>query len=849
MGVPPYTYSTDLINYKSTRPVIEYVSAQDYTAAVKDANGCIAIATFREEALTCDNSDLDISIEQYGNNIQALVKGGKEPYMFALDNEEFVSDANFRNLSLGNHNITVKDVNGCIRKTNVSISNTTTYLLPNFSVSNYVYANTPIKFSNLSSNATTYSWNFGDGTTSTVENPMHIYIAAGKYIVTLSVTNGTESRTCSKSITVNVSNIVSFNPYENLVAYYPFNGNANDESSYGNNGIVNGATLSTDRFGKAQKAYYFNGIDNLIKILNNDKISTLSDNFTISYWVKSNDYSLSPICKSGYSMYGQFRLQGNSNNSISIINNGTEYSFNWSPNKEWNLFTLSFFNGTCNFYINGVLKSVSEIFQNRYTSYYDNNNDLFLGVDPWGGIEFFNGYLDDIRIYNRALLPNEVSKLYESEKPTLKSGLVAYYPFNSNAKDESGNGNNGNVNGATLTTDRFGNMGKAYSFEGVKNRIITTVKPGSISEYSITGWINTSSQNGAPFICNRGSAYSGQYSQTFLLNSAGILQYGIDYDNVNISKKSNNTVNDGNWHFFAGTWTKQSGNIVSSDIKLYIDGKLNDISSEDFGVAQSPILSPNNIVIGTYDSLGIWPYKFNGKLDDIRIYNRALSSDEITQLYNSEKPSTSNIVTDINGNVYQTVQIGTQTWMVENLKTTKFRNGDLIETTEETFYPNDLTSIYQWQYNSFNYGCYYTWYAITDNREIAPVGWHIPSYEEWETMLNYLKNNGYNYDSTIGDNKIAKSLAATTNWLTSSTQGAIGNDLSKNNSTSFTALPSGYHSYAGVFYSVGENTIWWTSSELNSEYARTWLLQYNTEKLYTNYYLKNFGFPVRCIKD
>src|SRR5262245_32163336 len=107
-----------------------------------------------------------------------------------------------------------------------------------------------------------------------------------------------------------------------------------------------------------------------------------------------------------------------------------------------------------------------------------------------------------------------------------------------------------------------------------------------------------------------------------------------------------------------------------------------------------------------------------------------------------ESPAT---VTDIDGNVYHTVNIGTQVWMLENLKTTKYRNGDLIETTTPATLDitSESTPKYQWAYNgeennAATYGRLYTWYAATESRNVCPSGWHVPSDVEWTTLSNFL---------------------------------------------------------------------------------------------------------------
>ena len=216
--------------------------------------------------------------------------------------------------------------------------------------------------------------------------------------------------------------------------------------------------------------------------------------------------------------------------------------------------------------------------------------------------------------------------------------------------------------------------------------------------------------------------------------------------------------------------------------------------------------------------------------------------------------NTGTTVTDIDGNVYHTVTIGTQTWMVENLKTTRYRNGDAIGTTTSTSIPNDATSKYQWAYggneaNVAKYGRLYTWYAATDSRGIAPAGWHVPTDAEWTTLQNYLIANGYNYDGTTTGNKIAKSLAATTDWNINTGTGTIGNDLTKNNNSGFTALPGGTCGIGGAFGNIGYYGFWWSSTEYNTSYAWFRSLYFDYYTLTSYYITKSYGFSVRCLRD
>ena len=210
---------------------------------------------------------------------------------------------------------------------------------------------------------------------------------------------------------------------------------------------------------------------------------------------------------------------------------------------------------------------------------------------------------------------------------------------------------------------------------------------------------------------------------------------------------------------------------------------------------------------------------------------------------------------DNDGHTYNYRKIGTQAWMTENLRTSKYRNGESI---------SNLTSAADWSAATLGAWCYYNndatlgrkygklynWYAVSDNRNIAPVGWHVATDEEWTTLEKYLIANGYNYDgSTSGDN-YAKTLAATTDWATDSGTGTIGNDLTKNNSSGFSALPGGYRaSLSGTFGGVGFGGYWWSSTEDGMGSAWNRGMYYIYSNVYRYLYNKQYGISVRCVRD
>jgi uncharacterized protein (TIGR02145 family) len=197
------------------------------------------------------------------------------------------------------------------------------------------------------------------------------------------------------------------------------------------------------------------------------------------------------------------------------------------------------------------------------------------------------------------------------------------------------------------------------------------------------------------------------------------------------------------------------------------------------------------------------------------------------------------IVKDVEGNIYNTVKIGNQLWMAENLKTTKYLNGDIIETTSPV--SKDITSEsipkYQWSYggnesNVSAYGRLYTWYAVTDIRKICPSGWHVPSISDWITLTTFLGG-----ESIAGD-KLKE--AGSVHWYSNN---------NATNETGFTALPGGYRYNTGPFGGVTLWGIWWTNSQSAANTANVVEMNDQNSNSQNTEKNMNHGFSVRCIKD
>ena len=216
----------------------------------------------------------------------------------------------------------------------------------------------------------------------------------------------------------------------------------------------------------------------------------------------------------------------------------------------------------------------------------------------------------------------------------------------------------------------------------------------------------------------------------------------------------------------------------------------------------------------------------------------------------------SDTVTDADGNVYHVVTIGTQIWMVENLRTTKYKDGITIPLVTEVSAWDALTTPAYCAYNNTTNadtintnGLLYNWYSVKTNR-LCPTSWHVPTNVEWAILEYYLYVHGYNYDGTTNGYKYAKALASNTGWYPSANEGAVGNTdyPSKRNATDFTALPSGYRGL-GLFYAFGYSGHWWSSSENSTNYAVAEHLYYSYIYVSEEIGSKSCGFSVRCVRD
>ena len=205
-------------------------------------------------------------------------------------------------------------------------------------------------------------------------------------------------------------------------------------------------------------------------------------------------------------------------------------------------------------------------------------------------------------------------------------------------------------------------------------------------------------------------------------------------------------------------------------------------------------------------------------------------------------------VTDVDGNIYLTVKIGDQWWMAENLRTTRYRNGDPITLeTDSTAWGENQTEAYCYYDNDSAtadpYGCYYNGWAVEDARGIAPEGWHVPTDEEWKRLEMFLdmsrsEADKEGYRGTDEGGKLKST--GTSHWLWPN-KGAA-------NASGFTALPGGHRDYHGDFNDVRMHANFWTSTK-NDHRLLSRLLHYEYSTIQRRTRNLHNGFSIRCVRD
>jgi len=436
-----------------------------------------------------------------------------------------------------------------------------------------------------------------------------------------------------------------------LVAYYPFNGNANDASGNGNDGTAVGATLCPDRFGNPNSAYHFDGSSYIgFNSVPLDQV----DNWTISAWI--NPFLINQdgmaVCL-GYddgNTGNGFAFGLSSYDSPANTLSGVFGGVAWAPSgyafpvaNRWHHIVMLRRNGVTQYYVDGIQNQT----WNKYTQTPILPSAFTIGSST--GIRFFSGGIDDVRIYNRALSASEVQRLYNFESKGTsfaEYNLNAYYPFSGDAHDASGHGNEGDISydvWQNSSPDRFKQPGSCYNFLDLDGVNFSGPPITQTDNWTMVTWVNPSLAEAGGYSTALLVGYDNGYN---IYNGVGL---GVNYTSLgcriyapdgvaDLNDAGDNTVNPGDWHQLVAL--RDRGTTT-----CYLDGNILPLSP--YSSTTTPN-TPTGFSIGVCAGNGDAP--FTGLIDEPRIYSRALSSAEVQRLYVKDTDFVTLQATTINGN-------------------------------------------------------------------------------------------------------------------------------------------------------------------------------------------------------
>ena len=420
---------------------------------------------------------------------------------------------------------------------------------------------------------------------------------------------------------------------QSLVAHYALNGDAKDKSDNGLHGTLVGTTPIPDRFGKNDRALYFNGASDRV-ICGNPAEFNFTGNFTLSAWIKMDGTQFNQYAVAKYNFPeagGAYGLGINGNaDAYGFVGAGSGYQdvIGGIPmnDNEWHAISFVYEAGIAvGLYMDGQLIRLQPV---ALLPQFANSTPLMIGGTA-GGLGFVGG-IDDVRIHNKALSAAEIAQQFEADTPqlhirSLKKSLVAFYPLDGDARDRSKNKLDGTLVGTTPTVDRFGASGRALFFDGNADRI-NCGNPAAFNftnNFTVAAWVKLDGPQFDNYIVAKYefdfSTGAGVPNSYGLGLDGSIDAYGFVFGDAGYADlRSGVSLADDAWHFLTLTYDSQH-------LRLYRDGALVNIG----GVGPLPPFA-NALPLtigGTASGQG-----FRGAIDSVRLYNRALSDSEVAAL-------------------------------------------------------------------------------------------------------------------------------------------------------------------------------------------------------------------------
>ncbi|MBU2509682.1 LamG domain-containing protein [bacterium] len=394
----------------------------------------------------------------------------------------------------------------------------------------------------------------------------------------------------------------------NLEGDFFFSGNVNNSSGNGSQAYNYGANLTEDRTGASDKAYTFDGVDDYI-YTNIDVQPSVMSETSWAAWIRPTQTSSGDqavLCTSFGLWQRCLKMVANTTTAGVYVGDRV-----WRPIGLtlgiWQHLAVVYDSDNVYFYKNGVLYSLEDTEVIR-----TNLNPLHIGMDPYNDSSFFNGDIDDVKVYNRALSAAEVQNLFGY---SINNNLAASFDFSGNVNDNSGSGARAYNNNATLISDRSGNAESAYLLDGTTSYIKTSVdvQPQSMAETSWSIWIKPTSadSNDKTVLCTQEGLWQRCLKMTNSTTAAAIFVGNTTWRPIKLD---------------LNLWQHLVLVYKSDNVLFYKNGVEYSRGTPEFLRAT---LNPLAIGIDPYSDSAF----FEGAVDDVKIYNKALTAQEVTSLY------------------------------------------------------------------------------------------------------------------------------------------------------------------------------------------------------------------------
>ncbi len=677
----------------------------------------------------------------------------------------------------------------------------------------------------------------------------------------------------SSAATVTYASNKVMGPTNGLVGYWTFNGadisgtTVLDRSGLGNNATMqNDPTKTTGKLG--QGLQFSQSVSS--QLVNAASPSSLDDlnQMTISVWVKR---SPSGAQRTVVSKTDTLALSDGWRLSISgggVLYFQSAFSAQWgqwsflAPVKvnQWTHLVLTYDRTSpANvpvLYVNASSTLASDLATPSGTTLSDAAALLSIGGVN-GFINSFPGSLDDVRIYNRILTPSEITQVYKAGQVQLASvtkknasSLVGWWTFDgkdlstATATDKSGYGNHATLRALAKPKATTGKIGQALKLGGGDQvaAALPSASLNDIAQLTLVAWVKPTSLLDYPYLFTKRTSTASGWD-------VAVISSRVRFENVFSGQDGvweGPALKLNTWQHVVMTYNHSSASNVPT---FYINGVATTTTTVFQTTGTFVSDAGNHFGIGGDATFGV--EGFSGSMDDVRIYNRILSASEVKQLYKEGQVAVDSFtcgvstVKDMDGNVYNTLKIGTQCWMKQNMRVGTRINVAGNQTN------NAIIEKYCYSDNSANCtsnnpnhpdGGLYQWneamqYSTTPGAQgICPSDWHIPTHDEFTTLERAVCTSGscatdFPYDTT------------TSGWRGSDE----GTTLKPNGTSGFERNLSGY-SNIGSFGDRDSFGYTWTSSEMfGSVQGRTFGIA--QARVIRSTYSKTFGFSVRCLKN